>query len=59
MADLGHRQPALLASLDPSRPHKQVGFLVDTGRYVQALITPDDAEAFATVVARIASPRAE
>jgi hypothetical protein len=38
------------ASLDPSRPRKRVGFIIDSGRYMHALVTPDDAEAFATVV---------
>lgn len=46
----GTGNPRYWASLDPSRPRKQVGFLIDVGRRMQALITPDDADAFATVV---------
>jgi hypothetical protein len=46
----GTANPRYWASLDPSRPRKQVGFLIDVGRRMQALITPDDADAFATVV---------
>ena len=46
----GTSNPHFWASLDPSRPRKQVGFLIDVGGYVQAFVTPDDAEGFATVV---------
>ena len=46
----GTANPHYWASLDPARPRKQVGFLIDVGRYVQALVTPDDAAGFATVV---------
>lgn len=34
------------ASLDPGRPRKHVGFVVDTGRFVRPLLTPADPDAF-------------
>ncbi len=33
------------ASLDPGRPRKKAGFLVDSGRRISALITPADPDA--------------
>lgn len=35
------------AGLDPGRLRKSVGFLVDTGRRVKILVTPEDPDAFA------------
>jgi hypothetical protein len=33
------------ASLDVGRPRKKVGFMVDSGRRISALMTPDDPDA--------------
>ncbi len=33
------------AGLDPSRPRKHEGFLIDYGRHTKPLITPDDPDA--------------
>ncbi|MTD58110.1 hypothetical protein [Amycolatopsis pithecellobii] len=30
------------ASLDPARPHKKVGLILDVGRTVRPFVTPDD-----------------
>lgn len=38
----GTANPGVWASLDPRRPTKRAGFLVDCGRSVTPLITPDD-----------------
>lgn len=38
------------ANLDPARPKKSVGFIVDAGKSVKAFITPDDADRFDAVV---------
>ena len=42
----GTSNPRYWASFDPGRPRKQAGFVVDTGRFVRALLTPDDPDAF-------------
>ncbi len=41
----GTANPGIWASLDPRRPAKRAGFLVDYGRSVTPLITPDDPDA--------------
>lgn len=41
----GTANPTVWLNLDPRRPGKHTGFLVDTGRKVRPLITPDDPEA--------------
>jgi hypothetical protein len=41
----GTANPRVWASLDPRRPSKRAGFLIDSGRSVTPLITPDDPEA--------------
>lgn len=41
----GTANPRVWASLDPRRPAKRSGFLIDYGRSVTPLITPDDPEA--------------
>jgi hypothetical protein len=46
----GTGNPHYWSNLDPARPRKQVGFLIDVGHYVQAVVTPDDVQGFATVV---------
>jgi hypothetical protein len=38
------------ANLDPQRPSKSVGFLVDVGRRVIPVLTPDDPDAFEKIV---------
>jgi hypothetical protein len=38
------------ANLDPGRPKKQVGFYLQTGRRMKALVTPDDPDAFEAAV---------
>ena len=41
----GTANPGVWASLDPGRPRKRAGFLIDRGANVTPLITPDDPEA--------------
>ena len=41
----GSSNPRYWASLDPRRPGKQVGLILDLGRRVQPFITPDDPDA--------------
>jgi hypothetical protein len=38
------------ASLDPKRPTKSTGFVVDLGRAVSPFVTPDDPDAFEAAV---------
>ncbi len=38
------------ANLDPKRPSKGVGLILDTGKSVKPFITPDDADAVETLV---------
>src|SRR5579863_7351486 len=38
----GTANPRYWASLDPGRPRKEVGLVLDLGRFVHPLITPDD-----------------
>jgi hypothetical protein len=49
--DLGH-----WANLDPRRPRKSVGFLVDLGRHVVPFLTPDDPDTFEQVLRRHVHP---
>lgn len=42
----GTANPRYWASLDPSRPRKQVGFVIDAGRPVKPFVTPEDPDAF-------------
>jgi hypothetical protein len=46
----GTANPGVWASLDPRRPRKRVGFLVDYGRAITPLITPDDPDAAETAL---------
>ncbi len=41
----GTANPRYWASLDPRRPRKRVGLVLDLGRFVRPLITPDDPDA--------------
>ena len=38
------------ANLDPGRPKKDVGFLLETGRHIRPLVTPDNPDAFEAAV---------
>ena len=42
----GTANPRYWASLDPARPRKHVGFVVDTGRFVRPVLTPEDPDTF-------------
>ena len=46
----GTANPGVWVSLDPRRPTKTTGFLIDHGRTVTPLITPDDAQAAETTL---------
>jgi hypothetical protein len=41
----GTANPGYWANLDPKRPRKKVGLIIDCGRAVKAFITPDDPDA--------------
>ena len=41
----GTANPRYWASLDPGRPKKKVGLILDLGRFVRPFITPDDPDA--------------
>jgi hypothetical protein len=38
------------ANLDTKRPHKEVAFIIDNGKSVKPFVTPDDPNAFESVV---------
>ncbi|MGH8891168.1 MAG: hypothetical protein ACRDV3_15575 [Acidothermaceae bacterium] len=42
----GTANPRYWAGLDPARPRKRVGFVLDLGRSVRPFLTPDDPDAF-------------
>jgi hypothetical protein len=42
----GTANPRYWANLDPQRPRKQVGFILDTGHAVCPFLTPDDPATF-------------
>jgi hypothetical protein len=46
----GSANPRYWASLDPQRPKKSVGLILDVGRFVRPFITPDDPDAFEAVI---------
>ncbi len=46
----GTGNPRYWANLDTKRPKKKVGFVVDVGRKVSPIVTPDKADAFESVV---------
>jgi hypothetical protein len=41
---------SIWANLDMKRPQKQVAFIIDNGKKVKPFVTPDDPDAFETVV---------
>jgi len=41
----GTANPRYWAHLDPQRPKKEVGLILDLGRFVRPFITPDDTDA--------------
>ena len=46
----GTANPRYWANLDPGRPRKKVGFVLDLGRGVQPFVTPDDPAAFEAAI---------
>jgi hypothetical protein len=38
-------------NLDPQRPRKDIAFVLDLGRHIRPVVTPDDPDAFAAVFA--------
>lgn len=48
----GTANPRYWASLDPQRPSKQVGLILDLGRFVAPYVTPEDPDAVETVIRR-------
>ncbi len=46
----GTANPRYWASLDPRRPSKQTGLILDLGRTVAPFLTPDDPDAFEAAI---------
>lgn len=46
----GTANPRLWANLDPGRPRKSTGFILDVGKSVRPFLTPDDPAAFRQVL---------
>ncbi|WP_435221095.1 hypothetical protein [Streptomyces sp. Tue6028] len=46
----GTANPLYWASLDPQRPEKSIGLILDIGRGVRPFITPDDPDAVESVI---------
>lgn len=46
----GTGNPRYWANLDAKRPKKKAGFVVDFGRKVSPIVTPDDPDAFESVL---------
>jgi hypothetical protein len=46
----GTANPRYWASLDPRRPQKSVGLILDLGQYVRPFITPDDPAAVEAII---------
>lgn len=46
----GSGNPRYWANLDLKRPKKKAGFIVDLGRRVSPIVTPDDPDAFESVL---------
>ena len=51
----GTANPRYWASLDPQRPKKSVGLIIDLGRYVRPFITPDDPDAVEAIIKKRAT----
>jgi hypothetical protein len=47
----GTANPRYWASLDPGRPRKRVGFILDIGKSIKPFLTPDDPSRFAEALA--------
>lgn len=50
MADLGQHRPASLVNFDWHRPKKHVGLVLDLGKPVEPVITPDDPQRVVAVL---------
>jgi hypothetical protein len=48
----GTANPRLWANLDPGRPRKTTGFVLDIGKSVRPFVTPDNPAAFRQVLER-------
>lgn len=48
----GTASPRYWASLDPGRPRKGRGLILDVGRFVHPFITPDDCDAVEAIIRR-------
>ena len=51
----GTSNPRYWASLDPQRRNKNVGLILDVGRFVRPFITPDDPDAVEAVIRECAN----
>ena len=51
----GTGNPRHWANLDTKRPNKKVGFVVDLGRKVSPIVTPDNPDAFESVLRKRAN----
>jgi hypothetical protein len=51
----GTANPRYWASLDPQRPKKSVGLILDVGRHVHPFITPDDPDAVETLIRELSN----
>jgi hypothetical protein len=53
----GTAHPGHWANLDPRRPRKKVGFVIDAGAHIKPFLTPSDPAAFeAAIAARTTVP---
>jgi hypothetical protein len=52
----GTSDPRYWANLDASRHRKRVGFVLETGRRVRPMVTPDDPGAFRQALSRAGVP---
>jgi len=52
----GTGNPRYWASLDPKRPMKKVGLILDLGHFVRPVITPDDPDAVAAAIREASEP---
>lgn len=50
----GTGNPRYWANLDLRRPRKRVGFVIDVGRAVSPVVTPDDPDLFESVLRELA-----